>query len=82
MAVAVKPGQEDFQFAPAVELFRLPYPGDQGGFGTGGVYDVSPDGRFLTIQPVAHPDDNPTPSGSIVVVQNWDQELKGLVPVK
>jgi Tol biopolymer transport system component len=82
MAVAVKPDQKDFRFDSAVELFGLPYLGDQGGFGTGGVYDVSADGRFLTIQPTARTDNDPIPSGSIVVVQNWDQELKGLVPVK
>jgi eukaryotic-like serine/threonine-protein kinase len=81
MAVSVKPDQKDFRF-DSVELFRLPYLGDQGGLGTGGVYDVSPDGRFLTIQPTARADDDLTPSGSIVVVQNWDQELKRLVPVK
>ena len=43
---------------------------------------VDRDGRFLTIQPTARTDDDPIPSGSIVVVQNWDEELKGLVPVK
>jgi hypothetical protein len=47
----------------------------------GRTYDVSPDGkRFLMIKNVA-----PTQSTAdqrIVIVQNWDQELKRLVPTR
>jgi len=59
-----------------------------GGFGGGGqnvagrTYDVSPDGqRFLMIKDVAAADQNATPAG-IVVVLNWFEELKRLVPAK
>ena len=39
-------------------------------------YDVSPDGRFLMIEPT------PTYSQRLNVVINWGQELKARVPVK
>ena len=43
-------------------------------------YDVSPDGkRFLMIKEGGGPDQTPAPP-SIVVVQNWLEELKRLVP--
>ncbi|MBI3047422.1 MAG: protein kinase [Acidobacteria bacterium] len=43
-------------------------------------YDVSPDGqRFLTMREGAGEDDAPAPP-QIVVVQNWGEELKRLVP--
>jgi eukaryotic-like serine/threonine-protein kinase len=44
-------------------------------------YDVSPDGkRFLMIKPASA--DQGTAQTSIIVVQNWFDELKRLVPVK
>jgi hypothetical protein len=44
-------------------------------------YDVSPDGqRFLMIKN-AEADAKVSPP-QIIVVQNWDQELKRLVPTK
>jgi hypothetical protein len=44
-------------------------------------YDVSPDGqRFLMIKDSGA--DGTVASGSIVVVQHWDQELKRLVPTR
>ena len=56
---------------------------DQGGPGQlaqGRTYDVAPDGRrFLMIKEGS--DDTSGPANTIVVVQNWDQELKRLVPV-
>jgi hypothetical protein len=43
-------------------------------------YDVSPDGkRFLLIKPVGEPRQGAAPR-SLVVVLNWFQELKRLVP--
>ena len=39
-------------------------------------YDVAPDGRFLMLEPVEK-----APSTKIVVVTNWFEELKRLVPV-
>ena len=48
----------------------------------GRTYDVSPDGqRFLMIKPVVGPD-QPAPSASLVIVQNWQEELKRLVPTR
>ena len=46
----------------------------------GRTFDIAPDGkRFLVIK--GGGDDAPAPQ-SLVVIQNWDQELKRLVPVK
>jgi hypothetical protein len=43
-------------------------------------YDVSLDGqRFLMLKQVARPDESAVPA-RIVVVQNWVEELKRLVP--
>jgi serine/threonine-protein kinase len=41
-------------------------------------YDVSPDGRFLMLKG----DNNPTRTDSIVIVQDWINELKRLAPPK
>jgi serine/threonine-protein kinase len=50
-------------------------------FHSGRTYDISPDGRrFLMIKDAAG-DANATPA-SMVVVMNWDQELKRLVPTR
>jgi hypothetical protein len=49
---------------------------------SGQTYDVSLDGRrFLMIKDSAVSDPNATPA-SMVVVLNWDQELKRLVPTR
>lgn len=43
-------------------------------------YDVSPDGqRFLVIKPVS--ENETTSAPSLIVVQNWLEQLKRLVPV-
>jgi hypothetical protein len=48
--------------------------------GSGRAYDVSPDAsRFLMIKEGNGTDDGATPP-SLVVVQNWFEELKGLAP--
>jgi len=68
MMVGIKAGAE-LTFDPAVQLFEGPY---------GPSYDVAPDGRFVMIplpQPIG-----PSSPGGIVVVQNWTEELKRLVP--
>jgi hypothetical protein len=51
----------------------------EGGFvqGSARSFDVGPDGRFLMIEA----NDNAT-SASIVVVQDWFEELKRLAPGK
>ena len=43
-------------------------------------HDVAPDGRFVTILPVGVGDDGAS-RDQIVIVQNWFEELKRLVPV-
>jgi serine/threonine-protein kinase len=70
MSVRVQPGPT-WQHGPAVQVVGPGY------FHAGEVYrtfDVSRDaGRFLMIKQIATP-------GDIVVVQNWHEELKRLVP--
>ena len=44
-------------------------------------YDVAPDGRFLMIKEGATTDDGSAPTAQIVLVENWFEELKRLVPV-
>jgi serine/threonine-protein kinase len=77
MAIAVDTERE-FSFGMPVELFTGSYFFDA----ASGVasYDVAHDGRFLMIQPDTNAGDAPNQS-SIVVVQNWTEELKRLVPV-
>ncbi len=51
-----------------------------GGGNSGRAYDVSPDGRFLMIKQAGSGDGTSSPQ--IVVVRNWFEELKRLVPVR
>jgi serine/threonine-protein kinase len=75
MSVRVQKGAK-WEHGPAVQVVRPGY------FHAGEVYrtfDVSQDGqRFLMIKQNANASDV---SRSIVVVQNWDQELRRLLPV-
>ena len=77
MAVSVTSGSSFAAGSPAM-LFQ----GDYLGPNTGRqVYDVSLDGkRFLMIKPVEAQDR--APSDQIIVVLNWFEELKRLVPTK
>jgi hypothetical protein len=43
------------------------------------MYDVAKDGRFLMIKPVAGSKTRDT-TANLVVIQNWFEELKRLVP--
>jgi len=78
MAVAVETNGE-FAFKPAVELFASPY--FLASSNAARSYDVGPDGRFLMIEPPEGATDANIRS-SIVVVQNWLEELKRLVPTE
>jgi len=61
----------------SAKLLDGPYIWTVPNFG-GRLYDASPDGqRFLALKQV----DTPEPT-TIVVVQNWFEELKRLVPTK
>jgi Tol biopolymer transport system component len=73
MAVAVNT-ESAFSFAPPELLFTGPFltVQDSGAHS----YDVAADGRFLLIQPPGGGEG----SASIVVVQNWTEELRQRVP--
>ncbi|HEY6415965.1 MAG TPA: hypothetical protein VIX41_06995 [Acidimicrobiales bacterium] len=65
---------------PAALVEGRYYAGAGGGAAPGRTYDVSPDGqRFLMVKEGAGADQAAAPP-SIVVVQNWHEELKRLVP--
>ena len=53
-------------------------------FGAGGpvprTYDVSPDGQKLLMIKETRPAGDATPPPQLVIVQNWHEELKRLVP--
>ena len=77
MSVSVTPGEQWTAGVPTPLLERPPY---YTRFGGSQSYDVSPDGsRFLMIRNAdgANPAASPP---SIVVVQQWTEELKRLVP--
>jgi len=69
MAVKVETGAE-FSSAAPVQLFEGPFSPQ---------YDVARDGRFLMIQQSPSSTEG---AASIVVVQNWFEELKRLVPTE
>ena len=72
MAVPISPGQA-FEFGAAHQIA-------QGGYARpvfDTQYDVAPDGRFVLMKPVGRP-----PRDEIVIVLNWFEELKRLVPTR
>jgi serine/threonine protein kinase/Tol biopolymer transport system component len=82
MAVPVdeSKGRAPFAAGTPVKLFAGAYFVD-GAWVAGRSYDVSPDGqRFLMIKQSRGTDDAAAPTPIIVVVQNWLEELKRLVP--
>jgi hypothetical protein len=44
-------------------------------------YDISPDGRFIVIRPAEEEIESRT-APSLVLVQNWTEELERLVPTR
>jgi Tol biopolymer transport system component len=79
LAVAVERTGEALSFKAAVELFREPsYL--RSGVSIRRSYDVAPDGRFLMIQPEGGAN-QPVESDSIVVIENWIEEVKRRVPI-
>lgn len=79
MAASVMPGPT-FIPGPVVKLFENARYGGSGAQGGGRTYDLSRDGsRFLMTKAVPSADDESSPS--LVVVLNWFEELKRLVPV-
>jgi serine/threonine-protein kinase len=79
MGVRVTPGAVWTASTPTKLIDGLYYRGSSN-VATGGTYDVSPDGRrFLMIKEGGGPNQPSAPPG-IVVVHNWFEELKRLVP--
>jgi len=78
MGVTVSPGPAWKASAPRQVAARGYF---RGNFAAGSTYDVSLDGkRFLMIKPVENtPESSPV---TLVVVQNWFEELKRAVPLK
>jgi eukaryotic-like serine/threonine-protein kinase len=75
MAVRIAPGATFTAGTPTRLFDGRYYVGDAANVGR--TYDVSPDGRrFLMMKA-----DTTTPA-NIIVVQNWDQELKRLAPTR
>ena len=75
LGVAVQSGATLVLGRPQV-LFEFPLFVAQGGR----PYDIAPDGRFLMIRS-AQADAGVGTAASLIVVQNWFEELKRLVPV-
>jgi hypothetical protein len=81
MRVPVKTGAT-FERGTPEKVFDAPYLVRQPGAPPGRMYDVSADGqRFLMIKETNGADQRP-PSARIILVQNWFEELKRLVPTK
>jgi len=79
MAVPVLPSTTSFARENPIKLFDAPYYYSA----ANRTYDVSPDGqRFLMIKDKAAEDASKSTPSSAVVVLNWFEELKRIVPVK
>jgi serine/threonine-protein kinase len=75
MAVRVHAGREGFSVGAPRKLFEGPFV-----VGSGHSYDVTPDGqRFLMVE-VLEP--LPEPATELILVTNWFEELRRLVPTK
>jgi hypothetical protein len=75
MAVRVHAGREGFSVGAPRKLFEGPFV-----VGSGHSYDVTPDGqRFLMVK-VLEP--LPEPATELILVTNWFEELRRLVPAK
>jgi eukaryotic-like serine/threonine-protein kinase len=83
MAVAVRP-TPTFSAGNPTKLFEGPsilLDGRSIGLMTGRTYDVSRDGRFLMIKENTASSEGKAPQASMIVVQNWFEELKAKVAV-
>ncbi len=66
-----------FRFGQPTQLFAGNYVANPGGVRQ---YHVGPDGRFLMMRDATQPTDNENLT-QVVLVQNWFEELRRLVPV-
>lgn len=81
MSVALEAGAT-FRAGNPTRLFERRYFAGSAAGGAGRTYDVSPDGqRFLMIKVGGGSDEDAAPT-SIIVVENWFEELKRLVPTR
>ena len=78
MAVSAEAGR--FTVGSPVRLFERRYSSDQAGL-VARTYDVAPDGQRLLLLKSAAGADTPATAPEVIVVQNWDQELKRRMPV-
>jgi serine/threonine-protein kinase len=79
MAVSFDASAGTPRIGPPTELFRGSYYAPV--LGGTRQYHVAPDGRFLMLKPAVAAGDDPLPP-QVVLVQNWFEELKRLVPVE
>jgi eukaryotic-like serine/threonine-protein kinase len=79
MSVAVAPEAARFSFSTRTRLMDWPYL-----FAAEGrTYEVAPDGqRFLAIKPFVDTAAVESAAPQVIIIQNWTEELKRLVPVE
>jgi hypothetical protein len=76
MSIPVESTAETFQWTAGSKVFEGSYSGLQGLPFLPRNYDVSPDGqRFLMIK-----ESETGASATVIIVENWREELKRLVP--
>jgi len=81
MSVPVKTGSS-FDAGTPRKLFDAPYLVRRPGGPLGRMYDVSLNGqRFLMLKEITTADERP-PLPRIILVQNWFEKLKRLVPAR
>ena len=79
MSVLVSPSGT-FAWRPPTKLFPNDFYVGRGVLSRGGTYDVLPDGqRFLMLKTVGDPGQL-AETATVVVVRNWGEELKRLLP--
>jgi serine/threonine-protein kinase len=77
MSVPVQATATTFRYGNPRVLFEGPYVGEYFSAGDARSYDVAPDGkRFLMMK------EPPPPPTQIIVVANWAEEVKRLVPTR
>jgi protein kinase-like protein/WD40 repeat protein len=81
MSVPIQPASTWSAGTPT-KLFSGRFFFTETGVGEGRTYDVSPDGRRFLMIKEAGSANQPPASTSLVVVQNWFEELKRLVPTR
>jgi serine/threonine-protein kinase len=78
-AIAIDTSSGSLSFKPAVELFNEPWFWKSPTLGLRS-YDVAPDGRFLMFQPLGSAN-GAVKQASVVVIENWIEEVKRRVPL-